>query len=177
MHILPRPGPGEPSGFLVVPGRAEGVCGCGEAGTCCALRRFARERAAAAVDFRGSHYALRAPHLRTGATPKPQADPASTIYFTATRLRDELREGVESSLAVGATSKPLPATWEPANKRYQYQRMGLYKTKNPDGSRYMAVTIRFPPTSSSAAIGAAISSTQAYQNLDYAFKRAAKPAE
>ena len=24
-HILGRPGPGEPSGFLVVPGRAEGV--------------------------------------------------------------------------------------------------------------------------------------------------------
>ena len=26
-HILGRPGPGEPSGFLVVPGRAEGVPG------------------------------------------------------------------------------------------------------------------------------------------------------
>jgi len=26
-HILGRPGPGEPSGFLVVPGRAEGVRG------------------------------------------------------------------------------------------------------------------------------------------------------
>ena len=84
---------------------------------------------------------------------------------------------MESSLAVGATSEPLPATWESANKRYQYQRLGLYKTRNPGGTRNMAVNIYFPPASSSAAIGAAISSTQAYQNLDYAFKRAAKPAK
>ena len=44
-HILGRPGPGEPSGFLVVPGGAEGVrnpalrCGCAALGPALWLQR------------------------------------------------------------------------------------------------------------------------------------------
>jgi hypothetical protein len=115
-------------------------------------------------------------HSRTGAAPKPQADPDSTIYFTATRLDHKLPEGVSTKLAVGVTSEPLPATWIGGTHNcFQAQQQTLYWRRNAEDTRNVAVNVRFLPASDSMAIGAGIFSTQAYQNLDFAFKRVAKP--
>ena len=71
---------------------------------------------------------------------------------------------------------PLPATWISRGKEgFQAQQQTLYSRRNEADTRNVAVNIRFLPASSSAAIGEAIFSKKASQNLDYTFKRAAKP--
>ena len=50
-----------------------------------------------------------------------------------------------------------------------------YSRSNSAGTRNVAVNVHFSRASSSAAIGAGIFSKQAYQNLDYTFKRVTKP--
>ena len=57
-HILGRPGPGEPSGFLVVPGRAEGVA------------------RAAAGDARRVRTSSPSPRPRSPTPPRPAPSPA-----------------------------------------------------------------------------------------------------
>ena len=83
---------------------------------------------------------------------------------------------MSSKLAIGVTSKPMPATWVGGtNNCHHAQQQTLYSRSNPTGTRKVAVKVYFSPASSSAAIGAGIFSTQAYQNLDYTFKRVTKP--
>ena len=108
--------------------------------------------------------------------PKPQKDPDSAIYFTATRLDHPLPEGVSTKLAVGKTSEPLAATWKPSRKCFQAQQQTLYSQRNEANTRNVAVVVAFSPDTSSVAIGDAVISTQAYQNLDFTFRRAAKEA-
>ena len=57
-HILGRPGPGEPSGFLVVPGRAEGVA------------------RAAAGDAQRVRTSSQSPRPRSPTPPAPAPSPA-----------------------------------------------------------------------------------------------------
>ena len=72
-HILGRPGPGEPSGFLVVPGRAEGVAE-GEAEGAGLSQRARRPR----------------PHARSPRATFARADPSPPgtplLYFRSPRL-------------------------------------------------------------------------------------------
>ena len=85
-HILGRPGPGEPSGFLVVPGRAEGVAeGEAEAAGLSAASAPREQRGEAegaglcCLRAERSSITRRAgratPSARPGATRKPEGSP------------------------------------------------------------------------------------------------------